>query len=144
MVAIIAVRTSVYLQSDLFAFLDQLVVDILNGLKPRQLGVMNMMLVTVTERTREIGLRKALGATPRVILMQFLIESILLSLTGGIAGILVGAGGSAIVNRFFPTKVSLLAVLLAFGVSTLVGVIFGILPARKAAKLSPINALRYE
>jgi len=108
------------------------------------IGVMNMMLVTVTERTREIGLRKALGATPRVILMQFLIESVLLSLTGGIAGILVGAGGSAIVNRFFPTKVSLLAVLLAFGVSTLVGVVFGILPARKAAKLSPINALRYE
>ncbi len=108
------------------------------------IGVMNMMLVTVTERTREIGLRKALGATPRVILWQFLIESVLLSLTGGVTGILIGAGGSSIVNRFFPTKVSLLAVLLAFGVSTLVGVIFGILPARKAAKLSPINALRYE
>ncbi len=108
------------------------------------IGVMNMMLVTVTERTREIGLRKALGATPQVILLQFLIESVLLSLTGGISGILIGAGGSAIVNRFFPTKVSLLAVLLAFGVSTLVGVVFGILPARKAAKLSPINALRYE
>ena len=103
-----------------------------------------MMLVTVTERTREIGLRKALGATPRVILLQFLIESVLLSLTGGVSGILIGAGGSAIVNRFFPTKVSILAVLLAFGVSTLVGVIFGILPARKAAKLSQINALRYE
>lgn len=108
------------------------------------IGVMNMMLVTVTERTREIGLRKALGATPKVILLQFLIESVLLSLTGGTAGILIGAGGSAIVNRFFPTRVSLLAVLLAFGVSTLVGVVFGILPARKAAKLSPINALRYE
>lgn len=108
------------------------------------IGVMNMMLVTVTERTREIGLRKALGATPRVILLQFLIESVLLSLTGGVSGILIGAGGSAIVNQFFPTKVSLLAILLAFGVSTLVGVVFGILPARKAAKLSPINALRYE
>lgn len=108
------------------------------------IGVMNMMLVTVTERTREIGLRKALGATPRVILLQFLIESVLLSLTGGLTGILVGAGGSLIVNRFFPARVSGVAVLLAFGVSTIVGIIFGILPARRAARLSPITALRYE
>lgn len=108
------------------------------------IGVMNMMLVTVTERTREIGLRKALGATPRVILLQFLIESVLLSLTGGLIGISIGAAGSFIVNRFFPARVSGLAVLLAFGVSTIVGIIFGILPARRAARLSPITALRYE
>lgn len=108
------------------------------------IGVMNMMLVTVTERTREIGLRKALGATPRVILGQFLAESILLSLTGGVIGILIGAGGSLIINRFFPARISGSAVLLAFGVSAAVGVIFGILPARRAAKMSPVEALRYE
>jgi len=108
------------------------------------IGVMNMMLVTVTERTREIGLRKALGATPRIILLQFLIESVLLSLTGGLIGVLIGGGGSLIVNRFFPTRISGLAIGLALGVSTLVGIVFGILPARRAAKLSPIEALRYE
>ena len=108
------------------------------------IGVMNMMLVTVTERTREIGLRKAVGATPRVILGQFLAESVLLSLTGGLIGILIGAGGSLIINRFFPARISGAAVLLAFGVSAGVGIIFGILPARRAAKMSPVEALRYE
>jgi putative ABC transport system permease protein len=108
------------------------------------IGVMNMMLVTVTERTQEIGLRKALGATPRVILAQFLVESVLLSLSGGIIGVLIGGVGSLAVNRFFPTRISGWAIGLAFGVSTLVGVVFGILPARRAAKLSPIEALRYE
>ncbi len=108
------------------------------------IGVMNMMLVTVTERTREIGLRKAVGATPRVILGQFLAESVILSLTGGLVGILIGAGGSLIINRFFPARVSAAAVLLAFGVSAGVGIIFGILPARRAAKMSPVEALRYE
>jgi len=108
------------------------------------IGVMNMMLVTVTERTREIGLRKAVGATPRVILGQFLAESVILSLTGGLVGILIGAGGSLIINRFFPARISAAAVLLAFGVSAGVGIIFGILPARRAAKMSPVEALRYE
>jgi len=108
------------------------------------IGVMNMMLVTVTERTREIGLRKAVGATPRVILGQFLAESVILSLTGGLVGILIGAGGGLIINRFFPARISAAAVLLAFGVSAGVGIIFGILPARRAAKMSPVEALRYE
>ena len=108
------------------------------------IGVMNMMLVTVTERTREIGLRKALGATPQVILAQFLVESVLLSLTGGAIGVIVGVGGSLIVNRFFPARVSGLAIGLAFGVSALVGIIFGVFPARRAGKLSPLEALRYE
>lgn len=108
------------------------------------IGVMNMMLVTVTERTREIGLRKALGATSRVILGQFLAEAVLLSITGGVIGILIGAGGSLIINQFFPARISAPAVLLAFGVSAGVGIIFGILPARRAAKMSPVEALRYE
>ena len=108
------------------------------------IGVMNMMLVSVTERTREIGLRKAVGATPRVILIQFLMEAVILTMIGGVFGTVVGAGGSLIVNRFFPTSISPLSIALAIGVSTAIGIIFGILPARRAAKLSPIEALRYE
>lgn len=108
------------------------------------IGIMNIMLVSVTERTREIGLRKAVGATPRVILLQFLIESVTLSLLGGMIGVGLGAGGSFLINKFFPAVVSPGSVVLAFGVSALVGIVFGILPARRAAKLSPISALRYE
>ena len=108
------------------------------------IGIMNIMLVTVSERTKEIGLRKAIGAYPRAILIQFLIEAIILSSFGGAIGIIIGWLGSLGINNFFPAKVTLSSVLIAFGVSTLVGIVFGVVPARKASKLSPIEALRYE
>lgn len=108
------------------------------------IGIMNIMLVTVTERTREIGLRKAIGAYPRAILIQFLIEAVILSSIGGIVGIGLGALGTWGISNFFPAKVTLSSISIAFGVSFAVGVIFGVAPARKASLLSPIEALRYE
>ncbi len=108
------------------------------------IGIMNIMLVTVTERTREIGLRKAVGAYPQAILLQFLFEAVILSGFGGTIGILLGSIGAKIINNFFPAQITTGSVILAFGVSSLVGVIFGVAPARKASKLSPITALRYE
>lgn len=108
------------------------------------IGIMNIMLVSVTERTREIGLRKALGATPKLIMMQFLTEAGLLSVMGGGIGLAIAFAGSLILGQFFPAKVTLDAVILAFGVSTAVGLIFGVAPARRASRLSPIEALRYE
>ena len=108
------------------------------------IGIMNIMLVSVTERTREIGLRKAIGAYPRAILIQFLIEAIILSCIGGATGVLLGYLGTLAIKPFFPAQITLSSVILAFGVSSLVGIIFGVAPARKASKLSPIEALRYE
>lgn len=108
------------------------------------IGIMNIMLVTVSERTREIGLRKAIGAYPRAILLQFLFEAVILSGIGGFVGILLGSLGTLAINNFFPAKVTLGSVILAFGVSFMVGIIFGVAPARKASQLSPIEALRYE
>lgn len=108
------------------------------------IGIINIMLVSVTERTREIGLRKAMGATPQIILFQFLTEAIILSLAGGVIGIVLGVGIGLIANRFLPVHTPLWAVLVAFFVSVAVGTIFGVYPARRAAKLSPIEALRYE
>jgi ABC-type antimicrobial peptide transport system permease subunit len=109
-------------------------------------GIMNIMLVSVTERTREIGLRMAVGARGRDILRQFLVEAVLLCLLGGIMGILLGRGGSYLVHVIlrWPTEPSLLAVLAAVGVSVMVGVTFGFYPAWKASRLDPIEALRYE
>jgi len=107
-------------------------------------GIMNIMLVSVTERTREIGLRKAVGAKPRDILTQFMIEAVVLSIMGGAIGILIGSAGAAIANRFITTSVTLWAVGLAFGVSAAVGIIFGVAPAIRASRLNPIDALRYE
>jgi putative ABC transport system permease protein len=108
------------------------------------IGIMNIMLVSVTERTKEIGLRKALGATPNVILTQFLIESSMLSVLGGAIGLIIAVLLSALINRFFPCYVTISAVTLAFSVSAITGIVFGVAPARRASKLSPIEALRYE
>ena len=102
------------------------------------------MLVTVTERTREIGLRKALGATPNLILTQFLLESTILSLLGGAIGIGLGALGTLAIKQVFPAKINLDSVILSFSVAALVGIVFGAAPARRASRLSPIEALRYE
>jgi ABC-type antimicrobial peptide transport system permease subunit len=109
-------------------------------------GIMNIMLVSVTERTREIGLRMAVGARPRDILMQFLIEAIVLCVTGGIFGIITGRLSSVLVGMIlgWPSEVSLPAILAGVGVSAAVGLIFGYYPAWKASRLDPIEALRYE
>ena len=110
------------------------------------IGIMNIMLVSVTERTREIGIRIAVGAKGRDILLQFLIESLVLSLMGGLLGIGIGIGGTLILSTFtqWPTLFSVQAILLAFIFSGSVGVFFGFYPARKASLLNPIEALRYE
>jgi putative ABC transport system permease protein len=110
------------------------------------IGIMNIMLVTVTERTREIGVRMALGATRRNILMQFLVEAMILCLLGGIVGIATGWGTASLLSRFagWQTLVSPMAVGAAFAFSAGVGLFFGIWPARRAARMDPIEALRYE
>jgi putative ABC transport system permease protein len=110
------------------------------------IGIMNIMLVSVTERTREIGIRMAIGAKGKHVLLQFLLEAVVLSLGGGILGILLGVGVSAAISRYvgWPTAISAQAVALAFTFSFAIGVFFGFYPARKAAKLDPIDALRYE
>jgi putative ABC transport system permease protein len=110
------------------------------------IGIMNIMYVSVTERTREIGLRMAVGGRGKDILMQFLIESILLSVLGGVIGILLGIGVSKLIGILmgWPTVVLPASVVLSFFVCTVIGVFFGWYPARKAASLNPIDALRYE
>ncbi|MEZ5657048.1 MAG: ABC transporter permease [Burkholderiaceae bacterium] len=110
------------------------------------IGIMNIMLVSVTERTREIGLRMAIGARGRDILMQFVIEAVTLSLLGGAIGIALGVGGSSLVARLanWPMIIEPAAILLAVGSSVLIGVFFGFYPARKASRLDPIEALRHE
>lgn len=109
-------------------------------------GIMNIMLVSVTERTREIGIRIAVGATQRDIARQFLVEAIVLCLVGGTIGVFLGRGCSMVVSLIlgWPTKISLTAICAAVFVSILVGVVFGLYPAKKAARLNPIEALRYE
>ena len=110
------------------------------------IGIMNIMLVTVTERTREIGVRLAVGASPREILLQFLTEAILVSLSGGAIGILVGVAIPLSVRWFADIRIPIspLAIVVAFGVSCMVGLVFGMLPANRAAHLHPTEALRYE
>ena len=109
-------------------------------------GIMNIMLVSVTERYREIGLRMAVGASPKDILRQFLVEAVVLSVLGGALGIAVGRSGSILVRSLahWPTESSLLAIIGSVSVSVTVGIIFGYYPAWKASRLNPIEALRYE
>ena len=110
------------------------------------IGIMNIMLVSVTERTREIGIRKALGATKFNILLQFLIEAVVLCLLGGLIGAAVGSGGAMAMSAFaqWNTQISPSSIVMAFVFSAVVGVLFGVWPARRAASLDPIVALRYE
>ncbi len=110
------------------------------------IGIMNIMLVSVTERTREIGIRMSVGARGRDILTQFLIEALVLSLLGGIIGILLGVVGSSAISNFakWPTIITAFSIVLSFGFSIAIGIFFGFYPARKAALLNPIDALRYE
>jgi putative ABC transport system permease protein len=111
------------------------------------IGIMNMMLTTVTERTREIGLRKAVGIRRIYINMQFLVEAVMLTFIGGTIGVILGWLAAFIIPKFYEsltTEISMFSVFLAFGVSAAVGIIFGFYPARRAANLSPIEALRYE
>jgi len=110
------------------------------------IGIMNIMLVSVTERTREIGIRMAIGAKGRHVLLQFLFEAVTLSIVGGLIGVALGVGASTAVGRFlnWPIVITTLSIALSFGVAAAVGIIFGFFPAFKAAHLDPIDALRYE
>ncbi len=110
------------------------------------IGVMNIMLVSVTERTREIGIRKAVGATRKNILMQFLIEAVVLTGIGGVLGLIIGEIASLLMNRYspLPAFVPWWAIVVGLGVSFAVGIVFGLYPAWKAARLNPIDALSFE
>lgn len=145
---------TIFSQSDILGAAQQITgifTGILSGIAAISLlvggiGIMNIMLVTVTERTREIGLRKALGAKKKVIIAQFLIESIILTFVGGVIGMIIGIIVSFVISKFInlPFTLSPMSVILAIGVSGGIGVIFGWYPAQKAANLQPIEALRYE
>jgi putative ABC transport system permease protein len=109
------------------------------------IGVMNIMFISVTERTREIGIRKAIGAKRRVILLQFLFEASAICLTGGLLGLIVSFGVTSVINKFvLPAAVSMPIAIIALLISILVGVLSGIIPAFRASRLNPIEALRYE
>ena len=110
------------------------------------IGIMNIMLVSVTERTREIGIRMALGARKRDILLQFLTEAIVQSVFGGALGVALGVGGGWVVSQIadMPVEVTALSIVVAFGFAAAIGIFFGFYPARKAAHLKPVEALRYE
>ncbi|KKP86982.1 MAG: ABC transporter permease protein [Candidatus Roizmanbacteria bacterium GW2011_GWA2_35_8] len=107
-------------------------------------GIMNIMYVTVSDKTKEVGIRRAIGARKNDILFQFIIESIALSVIGGLLGLGLAALGVFAVQKFFPAYIDVMSVALALGVSSVIGIVFGVLPARKAANLEPVEAMRYE
>ena len=127
---------------------NQLVLGLIAGISllVGGIGIMNIMLATVTERTREIGIRRALGARQRHIAVQFLVETIVLSTGGGLVGVIVGVVGAYLVTQFadWETIISVWSVVVSFGLSVMVGIFFGMYPALSAARLDPIEALRYE
>jgi len=139
-------------QSEILSTLDQ-IFAVVNGilvaigsisLLVGGVGIMNIMYATVTERTKEVGIRRAVGATEKEILAQFLAESVVLSLLGGLVGLALAAIVVVVTRQFFPAEINFASILLAIGISTAIGVFFGVFPARRAAKLPPIEAIRYE
>lgn len=108
------------------------------------IGIMNIMYVTVTERIKEIGIRRAIGATRKDIMYQFLAEAIILSLIGGLLGLFFSFIVVVLVQKVFPAYINLQSVIIALGVSSLIGIVFGVFPAKKAADLTPVEAIRYE
>lgn len=131
--------------SSIFAILNSVLIAIAGiSLLVGGIGIMNIMYVSVVERIREIGIRRALGAMKKDILFQFLTEAVILSLIGGLFGLLVSFAVVLIIRYFFPAAISSESVLIALGVSSGIGVVFGVLPAKKASDLSPIEAIRYE
>lgn len=131
--------------SSIFAVLNNILIMIgAISLVVGGIGIMNIMYVSVVERTKEVGIRRAIGATKYNILLQFLVESVLLSLFGGVGGIVLSYLITLLIYRYFPAQITPLSVIIAFGVSSIIGMIFGVFPARKAANLTPVEAIRYE